>query len=147
MRAVDTTRQPDIIWQEYVNYGEHMKTLLDLPGMRLFPCPVCSEGLQVRESKKRKPYVICNACGVQLFVRTEPGIRKFERLVANAAGQTVWERLRKLERRYQKKCPKCGSTFWIDGKSIETNWFDGHFIGYQCPEPGCDGVVMPEEEE
>lgn|ERR1700730_12166004 len=124
-----------------------MKTLLDLPGKRLFPCPVCNEGLQVRESKKRKPYVICNGCGVQLFVRTEPGIRKFERLVSDAAAQTVWERLRNLERRYQKKCPKCGKKFWVDAKSIETNWFDGHFTGYQCPEPDCDGVVMPEEEE
>ena len=124
-----------------------MKTLLDPLGKRLFPCPVCGEGLQVRESKKRKPYVICNACGVQLFVRTEPGIRKFERMVADAAAENVWERLRNLERRYQKQCPKCGKKFWVDGKSIETNWFDGHFTGYQCPEPDCDGVVMPEEGE
>ena len=68
-------------------------------------------------------------------------------MVENAAAQTVWERLRILERRYQKQCPKCGKNFWVDAKSIETNWFDGHFTGYQCPEADCDGVVMPEEDE
>jgi transcription elongation factor Elf1 len=124
-----------------------MKTLLDSFGKRLFPCPVCVEGLPVRESKKGKPYVICNACGVQLFVRTEPGIRKFEVLVADAEAQNIWERLKKLESRYRKKCPKCGKAFWVEEKLIETSWFDGAVIGYRCPEPDCDGVVKSEEEE
>ncbi len=124
-----------------------MKTLLTIPGKRLFPCPICGQGLQVRESKKKKPYVICNACGMQLFVRTEPGIRRFEGLVADAEARNIWERLKKLETRYQKKCPECETTFWVNEKSIATSWLDGRFVGYRCPEPDCDGVVKPEEEE
>ena len=116
-------------------------------GKRLFPCPICREGLEVRESKKRKPYVVCNGCGVQMFVRTQPGIRNFEQLIARAENDDVWERLRKLESRYRKKCPKCGKWFWVNEKMIKTSWFDGEFGGFRCPEPDCDGVVEVKEEE
>jgi len=124
-----------------------METLLENEGKQYFPCPICGEGLEVRSSKKAKPYVICNACGVQLFVRTEPGIRKFETLVANAEAENIWERLKKLEGQYRKKCPKCGKAFWVSEKLIATSWFDGEVIGYRCPEPDCDGVVKSGEEE
>jgi predicted RNA-binding Zn-ribbon protein involved in translation (DUF1610 family) len=118
---------------------------LPLIGKRLFPCPICGEGLEVRESKKEKPYVVCNRDGVQMFVRTQPGIRNFEKLVADAEANNVWDRLRTLEGKYKRKCPKCGKGFWVNDKLIETSWFDGRVLGYKCPEPNCDGVAQLEE--
>jgi hypothetical protein len=49
-----------------------------------------------------------------------------------------------MERRYRKKCPKCGKTFWINPDLAETSWFDGELTGYKCPEKGCSGVVKQE---
>lgn len=117
-----------------------------LTGKRLFPCPICGEGLEVRESKRRKPYVVCNACCVQMFVRCEPGIRRFETLVSDAEARNIWERLSDLERQYRKKCPKCGKSFWASEELIRTSLFDGSFIGYRCPEEDCDGV-KPEDKK
>lgn len=111
-----------------------------------FPCPVCGEGLDVRTQKRGKPYVICNRCGVQLFIRLEAGIRKFHELVERADFQNIWQRLAELEGRYKVECPKCRKAFWINSKLIATSWFDGRFIGYRCPEEGCDAVVRPIEE-
>jgi transcription elongation factor Elf1 len=121
--------------------------LLVARSKRLFPCPICCEGLEVRQSKKGKPYVVCDRCGLQMFVRTEPGIRRFEKLVADAESKNTWERLTELEQRYQKKCPKCGKRFWVTEKLIETGWFDGAFAGYRCPEEDCGGMVCPEEDQ
>jgi predicted RNA-binding Zn-ribbon protein involved in translation (DUF1610 family) len=114
---------------------------------RYFPCPVCGEGLDVRKAKRGKPYVVCNGCGVQMFVRVESGIRKFEKLVADAEANNIWERLRTLESQYRRKCPKCGRTFWARDDLIATSWFDGSFIGYECPEPDCDGIAKREEQK
>jgi len=46
---------------------------------KTFPCPLCEEPLDVRmtEKKHSKPYVICEECGVQMFVRGKAGIKKF----------------------------------------------------------------------
>lgn len=112
-----------------------------------FPCPVCGEGLDVRTQKRGKPYVICDRCGVQLFVRLEAGIRKFQELVEKAQFENVWQRLAELEERYQLQCPKCRKVFWVSPQLIATSWFDGSFNGYRCPEEGCDGVAKPEEEK
>ena len=118
---------------------------ISLTPTRLFPCPLCGEGLDIRESKRGKPYVVCNRCGVQMFVRVEAGIRKFEKLVADAEANNIWEKLRTLESQYRRKCPKCGKAFWTREDLIATNWFDGSFIGHKCPEPGCDGIAKREE--
>jgi len=108
---------------------------------QLFPCPVCGDGLEVCESKKGKPYVICNGCGVQMFVRTEPGIRRFEKLVTEAEAQNIWARLKEQEQRYWKQCPNCGRKFWVEQKLIETSDLDGSFLGFRCPEEGCETVI------
>ena len=79
---------------------------------KLFPCPVCTEGLEVRRSKKDKPYVICQRCGVQMFVRNRPGIQAFYRLVEQAEERDLWSRLSELQRCYRKRCPECGVIFW-----------------------------------
>ena len=48
-----------------------------------FPCPICFEMLEVRYSKRSKPYLTCNDCGVQLFVRGKEGIKKFKNLISD----------------------------------------------------------------
>ena len=116
----------------------------------LFPCPLCGRGLDVRQTKKKKPYVVCDFCGVQLFVRNKSGMQCFERLVENAEQRNIWERLADLETRYRRKCPNCGKAFWIVPSLVKTSWMDGTFEGYRCPERGCSGVVgwaMEKEEE
>ena len=112
-----------------------------------FPCPVCGQGLAVRETKKKKPYVVCDPCGVQVFVRNESGIRKFEKLVADAEERDIWKRIEELQHRYYKKCPKCGRRFWITPEQVKVDWFTSSFEGYCCPEPDCDGVVQWKEDK
>ncbi len=33
-------------------------------GKRRFPCPVCTDPREVRLTKKDKPYIVCDPCGV-----------------------------------------------------------------------------------
>lgn len=33
----------------------------------MYPCPICGKPREVLRTKKHKPYLICNDCGVQLF--------------------------------------------------------------------------------
>ena len=107
----------------------------------LFPCPLCGKALDVRQTKKKKPYVICDPCGVQMFVRGKAGLRSFEQLLADAERRNIWKRLEDLQDRYQRKCPDCGKAFWIVPDQIKTSWVDGTFEGYRCPERGCKGFV------
>lgn len=97
-------------------------------------------------TKKGKPYVICDPCGMQMFVRIAPGIERLEKLTLDAAEKEIWGRLADLQSRYKKKCPKCGKQFWVNDKLIKTSVFDGSFIGYCCPESRCNGLVKSEEE-
>src|SRR5262249_14222996 len=46
-----------------------------------FPCPLCATHLDLRESRSRKPYCVCNACGVQIFFRGKSGISRLRRLL------------------------------------------------------------------
>jgi DNA-directed RNA polymerase subunit RPC12/RpoP len=101
----------------------------------------------VRETKKKKPYIVCDPCGLQMFVRNRTGMGRFEQLVTNAEQRDIWARLEELQQRYQKKCPDCGHRFWIKPEQIKTSWVDGHVVGYRCPESGCAGVVPWEQEK
>jgi hypothetical protein len=47
-----------------------------------FPCFLCGTGLSILVSKTRKPYFICNSCGIQSFVRGKEGISRL-RTMAN----------------------------------------------------------------
>jgi hypothetical protein len=114
---------------------------MTLLGKQFFPCPLCLNPLDVRQSKKRKPYVCCDVCGLQLFVRNDTGIRKLQYLIAGDEKRDVWTRMAELRARYQKTCPDCGSQFWITNESITTNWINGKVLGFRCPESGCNGVV------
>ena len=122
-----------------------MKPLLAKRDLRLFPCCVCGESREVRTTKKGKPYMICDPCGVQMFVRVETGIRRFEQLVADAEENNIWKRLAELPQRYQFQCPKCRKKFWLTPELIKTSWASGKLEGYRCPDPGCGGIAKPEK--
>lgn len=107
----------------------------------MFPCPLCTIGLEVRESKKEKPYVVCDSCGVQLFVRLPQGISRFRELISKAGQRNIWQTVEELKQHYRKTCPTCGREFWIHECKKETSWFDGEFVGYKCPASRCKGVV------
>jgi len=43
-----------------------------------FLCPLCHESLEIRYTKKKKPYMTCETDGLQMFVRYETGIKRLE---------------------------------------------------------------------
>jgi len=49
-----------------------------------FPCPICKKLILIEATKNSKPYLKCNDCGVQLFVRGKDGIKRFTALVGKA---------------------------------------------------------------
>jgi hypothetical protein len=46
------------------------------------PCFLCVQELTQRTDKNRKPYFICDPCGVQIFVRGRQGIKNLSQLIA-----------------------------------------------------------------
>jgi ssDNA-binding Zn-finger/Zn-ribbon topoisomerase 1 len=111
-----------------------------------FPCPVCLKPLDVRMSKRTKPYVICSPCGVQMFVRERAGIEAFGRLVEQGLKADVLTRIGQLEQRYRLNCPECKKSFWASPELLGRNWFNSKVSGYRCPEKDCRGVVPIEEQ-
>lgn len=81
---------------------------------------------------------------MQMFLRTQPGIQKFEKQVTESGANNFWARLDRLESDYQKKCPKCGKPFWVNEDRRAKNWFD-EFVGYSCPESDCDGIAREKD--
>ena len=109
-----------------------------------FPCPVCARPLQVKLTKKEKPYVTCDPCGVQVFIRGPAGIEEFVRLIETGNRDGLAERIEEMERRYRLTCPECGNKFWAEPKLIETSTFNGRLKGFRCPHKGC-GAIVPWE--
>ncbi len=54
-----------------------VQKLLDKP----CPCPICERTLRVRISKTSKPYIICDDCGLQMFIRYPKGIDRFKEMI------------------------------------------------------------------
>ena len=69
-----------------------------------FACPLCGDPLEVCLSKKGKPYVTCNACSMQLFVRGLEGIDRFNRLARSSNGEV--SRAEVVPRRIEPKRPR-----------------------------------------
>ena len=111
----------------------------------MFPCPVCTGPREVLLTKKRKPYLHCDPCGVQVFVRGPAGIKEFSRLLQSTSEEPLLARLTQMEQRYRLTCPNCGHKFWIAPKLIKTSMFDGSVKGFRCPERGCEGMALWEE--
>ena len=110
-------------------------------GKQIFPCPICATPCDVRMTKKRKPYITCDPCGIQLFVRGPAGIVAFGRLVDRGNKDDAWARLAEMERRYYLKCAECGRHFWIEPGLAKTSMFDGSLQGFRCPNKGCREVT------
>lgn len=50
--------------------------------MKGIRCPVCKiEKLDIRKDKNGKPYVICNPCSMQMFVRGNEGMKNLKKLI------------------------------------------------------------------
>lgn len=58
-----------------------------------YPCPVCAELRDFRLSKKDKPYLVCDLCGVQVFIRGKTGIYYLEQLGNNSE---LWGKIKSL---------------------------------------------------
>jgi len=48
---------------------------------RVFPCCICSANLDIRLSKRGKPYCTCVQCGIQIFFRGKSGIRRLTEIL------------------------------------------------------------------
>ena len=112
----------------------------NVPSPRWFPCPVCALTQDVRGSKTGKPYIICNTCGVQVFVRGKAGIAAFDQLVDRARLDGTYMRMNEMIRRYYVRCPACRNQFWIQPDLIVTSLFDGSLKGVRCPNATCKAV-------
>ncbi len=119
----------------------------DLNGKRMFPCPVCTQAREVRVTKKDKPYVICDPCGVQVFVRGPAGIAEFNRLLERTSTEGVVARLKAMVERYRLTCPECGNPFWIEPELVKTSAFDGSLKGFRCPQDDCGAIVRWEQKQ
>lgn len=95
---------------------------------REFPCPLCGEGLPILPSKRKKPYFVCNECGVQVFVRGKAGISRLKRMAEAGIlvsgkkeslmhGITLLNRLESLKLQKEELESKQG-LFFID-KNVE----------------------------
>ena len=113
---------------------------------RRFPCCICASPLEVRMTKKKKPYVICDSCGMQMFVRAENGIHQFDSLIDDANEKDIWKRLAWIRTRYARQCPECGKAFWTEERLLKMGGLLGDRpVGYRCPHPGCGGVAPLEK--
>lgn len=119
----------------------------DWNGKQMFPCPVCTQPREVRVTKKGKPYLVCDPCGVQVFIRGPAGIAEFDRLCEQACPEGIVPRLQEMGRRYRLICPECGKPFWIEPKLVKTGMLDGTFKGFKCPQERCKAIVPWEEKQ
>ncbi|MFQ5876058.1 MAG: hypothetical protein ACE5JL_19970, partial [Dehalococcoidia bacterium] len=74
-----------------------------------FPCPLCGSRREVKETKKGKPYLVCDHCGVQLFVRYKEGIVRLRERVERptpAAPTPARPRFARRAERLKKKPTK-----------------------------------------
>ena len=53
--------------------------------MATIPCLLCGRQLEERTSKNKKPYFVCDPCGVQTFIRGQSGIEKLREFQKNIA--------------------------------------------------------------
>ncbi len=121
--------------------GQKAKIMASANSRAMFPCPVCMKPREVRMTKKAKPCLTCDPCGIQLFIRGPAGIEEFHRLLEGSMRQDVLSRLKEMEQRYRLNCPECGSQFWIEPKLVKTSVFDGSLQRFRCPQKNCRGIV------
>lgn len=110
-------------------------------GKRMFACPVCIDPREVKITKKNKPYITCDPCGIQVFVRGPAGIEAFNRMVERGGKKDLWSEIETMQKRYRLRCPECGYHFWIEPGLAKASPFDGSLQGFRCPAKDCREVV------
>jgi len=65
--------------------------------MQSLPCFLCRRKLEKRTSKNGKPYFVCDACGIQLFIRRKQGIEKLCKLIDELQDQEIYSHTRSPE--------------------------------------------------
>lgn len=120
--------------------------MISFGGQRMFPCPVCMDPREVKLTKKKKPYITCDPCGIQVFIRGPAGIAEFARLIEQGERNGLAARIREMEARFRLTCSECGYKFWIEPRLIKTSSFDGSLKGFRCPQKNC-GAVVPWESD
>jgi DNA-directed RNA polymerase subunit RPC12/RpoP len=95
-----------------------------------YPCPVCFEIREMRSSKKNKPYLVCDECGVQVFIRNKVGINRIAEIRNNAE---LWDKL-------------ISSTIFDSSKLIKLNALIGN-LRAEILELENYGSLFPEEAE
>jgi DNA-directed RNA polymerase subunit RPC12/RpoP len=71
-----------------------------------YPCFLCGEAMPIKSSKKGKPYLICDPCGLQVFIRKQSGITRFNeiaRIALPGANQPVFAQIKQLQVLRQKQ--------------------------------------------
>jgi DNA-directed RNA polymerase subunit RPC12/RpoP len=48
-----------------------------------YPCSVCGNALEIRFTRKNKPYTICLDCGIQTFFRGKAAIKRLTEIVTS----------------------------------------------------------------
>jgi DNA-directed RNA polymerase subunit RPC12/RpoP len=54
------------------------------------PCILCGKSLEERTSKNRKPYFVCDPCGMQLFIRRKLGIERLGQLKKSISQNSIF---------------------------------------------------------
>ena len=54
---------------------------------RMVPCFLCKRDLDIRFSKKNRPYTVCTECQTQTFIRGNKGFQRLVTLVRKQEGQ------------------------------------------------------------
>jgi hypothetical protein len=54
-------------------------------------CFLCGDMVEIKYSKRQKPYLVCNDCGVQVFIRGLPGINRLEKWKSISSSQIKLE--------------------------------------------------------
>jgi DNA-directed RNA polymerase subunit RPC12/RpoP len=49
--------------------------------MPKIPCFLCTQELGLRRDKHKKPYFVCDSCGMQIFVRGRQGMENLSQLI------------------------------------------------------------------
>jgi hypothetical protein len=111
------------------------------------PCPVCAEVRHVRITRRGKPYLHCDPCGVQLFIRGQAGIQRFEELLtARATAQRKAPKPQPSSPQlYKGQCAKCGQKFYLPLDLLKPNYVNGKLEGYQCTNSECSAIVNAEK--
>jgi hypothetical protein len=50
---------------------------------QIIPCFLCQQDIEIKSSKRGKPYLVCNSCGIQTFIRGKKGIKLFSDLITS----------------------------------------------------------------